>query len=700
MGLRIQMKLKTRNLGGGSKVLALMSLVAALIGCASQEPDLYTQPVLREPMRAEHEAKPEPVVESKNGANSEVRDSSVPVSPTREYRLESDDNDLASTLQGDLIEANFRNMPLPDFINEVFGRLLGFNFVLEPSLTGAQDLVTLSLSNPLSPSDLYRTARLVLSEYGVGILVSEQLLRFRRDNSAAQDLPLLVTGGALPDVPATKRTVFSFVTLEVVRNGQVRSWLQQLYGGTALQVREDGDRNAIVLVGPVDLVKQATETTKLLDQVFMKGKFSRSFTPRYLSARALTQDLSNILSAEGYTVSQRPPTGSVLIVPLVSQERIIVFAGSEETLQHAIDWAYNLDEQKMEKVSEGFFSYEARSVTAEHIADLVQRLHGDQRFDRNSGEESSDNSRNRERTREPGRSGAVMLSADRSLVVDDNRNVLLFKGSGKQWREMLTLIEEIDKPIPMVLIDVLLAEITLSGQNESGVEWLFNGAGVESTSLTGSTLNGLGVGNSGLTLTFNSAGETRALVNAFYSNDRAVIRSSPKLLVKSGATASIEVGNDIPVITSNSQSTDTIGAPVIQTIQYRSTGVALEIEPIVQAGGLVDLTISQQLSEQTTSSASTVGGSPTILERQINTALALKDGGSVLLGGLISSSKSQGTQGIPGLGKVPVLGKLFRSDIESDTQSELLMLVSVYVISSHDHAVDLTNAVREQLTSE
>jgi len=283
-------------------------------------------------------------------------------------------------------------------------------------------------------------------------------------------------------------------------------------------------------------------------------------------------------------------------------------------------------------------------------------------------------------------------------VVDTNRNVLFFSGSGQEWRELLKLIKEVDKPVPMVVIDVLLAEITLGGQQESGVEWKFLGDGIEGTDLTGSTFGGLGVGSSGLSLTFDSAGETRAIINAFYSNDRAVIRSSPKLLVKSGESAFIEVGNEIPIITSNSQSIDSTDAPVIQTIQYRKTGVLLSINPIVQASGMVDLQISQELSEKATSSASAVSGSPTILTRKVETALALHDGGSVLLGGLISSSKSTGQQGIPGLGKIPVIGRLFRSDISTDTQTELLMLVSVYVIDSHEGAVELTESLRERIS--
>ena len=686
------------------RVLSRLSLVAmlagTLAGCASTLPENAFDPLRDE--RSLQVASTE-IVAGVEELPVERKDFPVPGYPDTNPAATAAQEDLAGGLEGEDIQANFRNMPLPEFINQVYANLLGLNVVLDPSLTAAKDLVTLSITEPLAPGDLYRIARTVLAEYGVGIIESRQILRFRRDNEAAQDVPILVSGVALPDVPNSRRPVFSFVSLSVVRNTMVRGWLMQLYKGTPLNVQEDPQRNAIVLTGPFELVKQATETTKMLDQPLMKGKFSRSFKPTYLSVEELTNDLEKVLSAEGYAVSQRPPIGAVIILPLETQERIVAFTGSQETLDHVIEWAYELDAQKKDSISQGFFSYKAQNVTADHIGQLVGMLKGSAEGGARPAAEPRQSQRNTNSNAlgANGNQGTDNAGAQSylggKLVVDTNRNVLFFSGSGQEWRELLELIKEVDKPVPMVVIDVLLAEITLGGQQESGVEWKFPGDGT-GKDVTGSTFGGLGIGSSGLSLTFDSAGETRAIINAFYSNDRAVIRSSPKLLVKSGEQAFIEVGNEIPIITSNSQSIDSPDAPVIQTIQYRKTGVLLSINPIVQAGGMVDLRITQELSEQATSSASAVTGSPTILTRKVETALALHDGGSVLLGGLISSSKSTGQQGIPGLGKIPLIGRLFRTDIATDTQTELLMLVSVYVIDSHEDAVELTESLRERIS--
>jgi len=686
------------NIRASCRFSLVVMLINTLAGCESTLPANAFDPLRGERSRGATSVE---IVSDVEQSADGPKDLPVPAYPDVNLSVNSEQEDLAGGLKGDDIQANFRNMPLPEFVNQVYGNLLGLNVVLDPSLTSAKDLVTLSITEPLAPGDLYRIARTVLAEYGVGIVESKQILRFRRDNEATQDVPILVSGVALPDVPNSRRPVFSFVALNVVRNSMVRGWLMQLYKGTALNIQEDGERNAIVLTGPLELVRQATETIKMLDQPLMKGKFSRSFKPTYLSVEELTNDLQQVLSAEGYAVSQRPPIGAVIILPLKTQERIVAFTGSQVTLDHVIEWAYELDAQKKDSISDGFFSYKAQNVTAGHIGELVGMLKGSVGID--SGQTSLPGSDSAQpQARFSGGNGQENNGGAQSylggkLVADTNRNVLFFSGSGQEWRELLRLIEEVDKPVPMVVIDVLLAEITLGGQQQSGVEWKFLGDGVDGRDVTGSTFGGLGVGSSGLSLTFDSAGETRAIINAFYSNDRAVIRSSPKLLVKSGEQAFIEVGNEIPIITSNSQSIDSPDAPVIQTIQYRKTGVLLTIDPIVQASGMVDLKISQELSEQVTGSASSVTGSPTILQRKVETSLALHDGGSVLLGGLISSSKSDGRQGVPGLGRIPIIGKLFRTDISTDTQTELLMLVSVYVIKSHEGAVELTEVLRERI---
>ena len=137
---------------------------------------------------------------------------------------------------------------------------------------------------------------------------------------------------------------------------------------------------------------------------------------------------------------------------------------------------------------------------------------------------------------------------------------------------------------------------------------------------------------------------------------------------------------------------------VLQQFQYRKTGVDLTVEPIVQASGLVDIRIRQSLSE----TQDTSGGDsflPTILNRAVETSLTLRDGGSVVLGGLISKTTSQGEQGVPWLGKLPLLGALFRTASDSTSTTELMVMVVPYVVRSDEEARNVSELLKERIRS-
>ena len=277
--------------------------------------------------------------------------------------------------------------------------------------------------------------------------------------------------------------------------------------------------------------------------------------------------------------------------------------------------------------------------------------------------------------------------------------MLLFRGSGKEWAEIRRVIERLDRAVPSVLIEVLIAGVTLADEERTGFEFLIRGA-IGSRGLTAGTIGGLGIAAGGLSFALEGTGSDRAAVlNLFYKDDRVVIRSRPRLLVKSGETASIDVGNEIPVVTRTTDSDQVVEGTtnVLQEISYRKTGVQLEIKPLVQANGLVDLAISQQLSEALPSADTSLAGSPTILNRRISTSLTLRDGGSLLMGGLISGNQSGGTTGVPVLGQLPLVGHLFRTDAVQEDRTELMIMVTPYVIADHEEGWELTRRIREQL---
>ena len=606
---------------------------------------------------------------------------------------------LGQDLTGDPIRVSFHDVPLVPFINEVFGEELGMSFVISPGLREKSDLVTLKLTEPLPPRRLFTTARRVLAEYGVELREMEEgVLSFAPSQEiTSRDVPLLVSGRTLPEVPATHRTIFQLVPLHVVRGPQVRGWLKQAFEGAALKILEDPDRSALLLKGDADTLARALAMIEVLDQPLLRGRHSLLVEPVFMSAGKLARALESVLKAEGYQASVGAAAGAtIVLLALEDANKMAAFAADPRILDHVAEWAHTLDFRQKESINEAVFTYEVRNTQAETLTETLNQILGARIVAATTPEpgQGQEGGASAQSAATP----AEAVPGGGRIVVDKNRNLLLFRGSGKEWAEIRDVIEKLDQSVPSVLIEVLVAEVSLNDEEKTGFDFLVKGA-LGSRGITVGTLSTLGVGAGGLSFTLDSAGQTRAMLNFFRSEDRVVIRSRPRLLVKSGETASIVVGNEIPVITQKADSDTQVdgSTSVLQEVTYRKTGVQLEIKPLVQANGLVDLQISQQLSEARPTAATSLAGSPTILNRQISTTLTLKDGGSLLMGGLISGNQSAGSTGVPYLSHVPLLGRLFRADSLNEDRTELLVMVTPYVVADHEEGWKLTRQVQEQL---
>ena len=599
---------------------------------------------------------------------------------------------LGQNLRGEPIQVSFHDVPLVPFINEVFGELLGMSFSISPGLGEKTDLVTLRLTEPVPPSQLFTTARRVLQDYGIAVGEQEGVLTFAPTQEiGTDDIPLLISGRALPEVPPTHRTIFQFVTLKVLRTVQITRWLKQIFTGGDLGITEDPERNTLLLKGDLTTIGQAIDMIEVLDQPALRGRNGVIIEPQFLDAAAMVNDITVLMEAEGYKVGGSGGFTSTMLIPLESVNKLVAFATDPKILSHVEQWARTLDAEQQQTLEDAVFTYQVLHTQAEEMTETLNGIlgiatgGGSRVVDQVGGtEESAPRSSG-------GRSGRI--------VVDKNRNMLLFRGSGQEWGELLAVIKELDRPVPSVLIELLIAEVTLSDEERSGIEWMFRSTLGDGRSLAGGTLDRLGLQDKAFSLTLDSAGQTRAMLNFFYDDKRVMIRSRPRLLVKSGETATLEAGNEIPVVVQQSDSDTQLGGStnVLQQVSYRKTGVIMEIEPIVQANGLVDLSISQELSEARPADATSLTGTPTILNRSISTSLTLRDGGSLVMGGLISNSASTGQAGVPGLGRIPGLGRLFRSDSFLEDRTELMIMVIPYVVADFEEGRELTERIKEEL---
>ena len=594
------------------------------------------------------------------------------------------------------ISVNVDGLPLPAFINEVFGNLLGLSFEIEPNVQKKRELVTLRVTQPQSPVQLYRLAIQVLNNYQVAMVWQGDLIRFVRVKGKPSVSPsLIVQGLTLPHVPASHRPIIQFVPLKVVRNAQVRNWIQQAFKGHDLKIQEDAQRNAIILIGTPQLVKQAADAIRVLDQPLMRGQYSVRIEPAFLEADVLAKQLINVLTAHGYAASSSANHGSIIILPIKETNIIIAFATDPKILAYVQQWADELDQfniQNSDIEKPGLYFYPVKNTTAQLIADVLNNLLGSL-----NSMPISRTTRRKTAKKPKKRQTKTTKKGDFNLIVDPHRNALLFTGYGEQWARLLPILRNMDKPPKQVLIEVTVAEITLSDKDELGIKWVLEKANLGGLDGSLSTM-GLGVGAGGLTYKLANAGQDRAVLNAFISSSRATILSTPRLMVRSGSSASIDIGTEIPTLTSQTTSNQQIGgnSAVLQQVQYRRTGILLDITPVVYAGRRVDLQINQQVSEARENTTSSIS-SPAIFNRQISTELSLSDGHSILLGGLISNNSSDGWSGVPILSDLPIIGQLFRVNKTTADRTELIIMITPYVIDDDTEAKAISETIRQRL---
>lgn len=612
---------------------------------------------------------------------------------------------LPEGLRGQSVSVNLVGLPLPTFVNEVLGNSLGLTFQMDPEVEKLNQLVTLRTSRPQSPAEFYRIARQVLGDYGVEMTVEGPLVKLKlAATGTSLEPPIIYSGRALPEVPVTHRPVFYLMQIETIRANEAGRWVKSIYGDN-VKVEESAERNAVLLSGRPDQVRQAAEAIRVFDRPAMRGRVSTRLEPAFMNAEQLASKLTEILVAQGYGASTTLGVpASVLVMPVPAVNSVILFATDPATLRHATEWARDLDRPNPASGNRSIFYYQVQNTKASDISAVLGGALTTHKT--SSTEMPATGNPNAGATPPPApspaaSSGAGLGGIGSGLVVDEPRNSLIFQGDPAEWERLLPLIKQMDKETRQVMIELTIAEVTLDDSEEFGINWFaktnpgrFNG------SLSFGTLPEVGkVAGTGLNYLLDVAGQSRAMLRAYANDQRVTILSTPRLMVKSGEEAKIDVGTEVPIITSRNTSPQTTEgtSSLLQSIQYRKTGIILSMTPTVYSDDRVDLTLSQEVSEALPMAEGDSLGSPSIYNRSVGTSLSLRDGSSIVIGGLMSHRQSGGGNGIPFLKDIPVVGNLFKSQSKTKNKTELVLMIVPYIVGSNERATELTRAIGDQL---
>ncbi|GAP33861.1 hypothetical protein ISF6_1116 [Piscinibacter sakaiensis] len=588
--------------------------------------------------------------------------------------------------------------PLPLFIQILYGNVLKRPHSMDPAVLARTDLVNFRTSQPIPKAQLAQVAVTLLRSYGLAVQELEGVVRIVPDNSpAAAPPPVLRRGRALPETPEALRPAFQYVEMDVVKSTDVLQWLRQIMGNR-VNVQDDSTRNGFLLAGTQADLRTALELIRVLDQPRLRGSVARRITPVNMPVNEFSARLNDVLTAQGYSVSTGASGNTaVLIVPVPTVGSVMVFTTTDAVMEHVIRWSTELDRPVAVKAQSGLYTYPVKYADAQELAKILgEILTGI----------AAPSSTPATGAQPAVGAGAAPTQPTRSssgsrVVVNQATNTLIFRGtSADEYQQIMSLMRDLDRPVKSAMIEVTVAELSRNGSQALGIDWNVPLRSINSGELqiTGGTLNGVGVASGGFsTLIANSANQILARLNASVVTGNARILSNPKVLARNGETASIQVGEEVPVITSQQSTGSTSlfgGTGVLQQIAYRSTGVILRVRPIINSGNRLDLDISQEVSAAR-QTATGVSGSPTVSTRRIDTKLSLRDGSTILLGGLISRQRSGGDNGVPLLKDIPGIGAAFRSTTQSDVETEMLIMITPYVINDDYEAESISEALQQ-----
>ena len=611
------------------------------------------------------------------------------------------------------VTLNFVDADLREVIRAVLEGMLDLNYVIDPNVQGR---VTLQTSQPLHPEQVLPTLEELLRINGAALVETEGLFRVLPADQAGLGIPNLSLDGA--GTPTTRGGVSTrVIPLRFVSADEVGGIARSFVANPG-SLRIDPSRNLLFVTGSQAEIRALNSLIAVLDVDWLSGM---SFALEPLEAAT-----PEIIVAELQQVLD-DPNGPRLgdLVRFVTIERmnaVLIISKQPRYLDEARRWVARLDQGTSN--AQRVHVYYVQNRRAADLAETLGQIFSAETASLTAGSETTiaPGLTPATLTSEPEGQGAEAptppvppaLPSDEAtaagsalggsgeirILADEASNSLVVLATPEGYRQVEAALRRLDILPLQVLIEATLVEVTLNDDLEYGVRWFIETGNSSFTFTDAATDAGaavLGSSFPGFSYVFDTD-NLRATVNALQGITDVKFLSAPTLMVLDNETARLQVGDEVPVVTRSSTSTVDDDAPIVNTVEFRDTGVILNITPRVNASGLVILDIDQEVSEVIETTTSGID-SPTIQQRKLESTIAVQNGETVALGGLIRDRLEENETGIPILGDIPILGNLFKATDNSARRTELLVLITPQVVRNQDDARAVTEELRRKLPS-
>ena len=491
----------------------------------------------------------------------------------------------------------------------------------------------------------------------------------------------------------------------------------------------DKASNALVITDTLTNIEKVAGVLALMDVDRIQEISWRIFPLLHAEADQVAQELTEILGKEGLFMRPGTEPGSFQVFAIKSLNAVFMASRWSSIIDQAARWIAVID--RPGEAGQGVYVYFVENGSAVELADVLARVYGlststarTRRTDMRSTTSAARSSRSLTSksptsltsptggtgtglsTERPSAAGASttperstigaaagQVGEEVAFIPDEATNSIVIKAREKDYRIIRGVLEKLDQIPRQVLINVIIAELSLSGSAEYGIEWFlqghykdYTGQFVLDNARSRAVNTALGAGTGFAAAVFDSTDFLRGLISALGKDTSLNILSSPNIMASDNKEAYIEVAEEIPIVTGEVTSQETTATS--RTIQYRKTGIILKVTPHINTSGLVKMDISQEVSQPGEKDPDLKTTS--IISRVAETSLVVQDGQMIVIGGLMRNRDAVSRSGIPGLRNVPLLKYVFGSEGTENSKTELIILITPRVVRDRREAEVVT----------
>jgi general secretion pathway protein D len=620
------------------------------------------------------------------------------------------------------ITLNFVDTDIREVIKGVLGDILGLTYVINPNVAGK---ITIKSNVPLARAELLPTLEQVLSANGLSLVEADG----RYTVALLQDIKQVAfVSDAQHDGYGNQ-----IVRLRYIGASEIEKVLSQFAQAGSVKLVSTAP-NLVVISGNGPTRATLLDIVNVFDVDRFAGTSFAIFPLSSVDPQTLIKELKSVFAAGGLEANLQ---GILDFMPIDRLNAILAISADPRRLDQVKTWIDRLDQSESSDEKKLYVHY-VQHGEAKHIADVLRRIFlakGDGAEDKSGNDPNPEAERESsgpeaqapatsngdvvmaqpaqdryafpaierkaEQTDQPtvdGSSKVPSANADEQvrIIADDRNNALFVVATPKIYKQIDAAIKHLDVTPVQVMIEATIAEVTLNKSLKYGVQWFFK-SGDSTVTLSDVATGAVAAAFPGFGYVF-AGDNTKVVLNALDKVTDVKVISSPQIMVLDNRTAKLQVGDQVPIATQSAVSVTTPDAPVVNSIEYKDTGVILTVTPRVNSSGTVGLDIDQEVSDVAPTTTSGLD-SPTIQQRKLKSSVTVQDGETIALGGLIRDNQSKGKSGVPILSDVPLLGNLFGTTQNSGDRTELLVLLTPHVVRNPDEAREITDELRRRVKS-